>query len=127
MIRCFWLLNHRITEEQKSELKNKYNVGAFIFPPDSISRIWAAVPPVNYIPEQTLNEILSWFDTAESSDIAVVQGESTVSFRIVNYLMDNGITVLASVSDRCSEEHLVDGKLIKTSSFKHICFRKYER
>lgn len=127
MSKCFWLLNHKVTAEQKKELKDFFDVNSIIFPPEEIVNIWASIPPVNNIPDETINEIMDWLNNATSSDVAVVQGESTATFKIVNYLIDKGVLVLAAVSERCSEEKEENGRIVKHSFFKHVCFRKYER
>lgn len=127
MTKCFWLLNHDITEEQKEELRLRYNVDSFVLPPEIVAAYWAAIPPKNCIPDDLMCTIFSWLSSATEKDIAVVQGEPTAAFKIINDLLDRGVTVLAAVSERCSNENVIDGKSVKTSYFKHICFREYKK
>lgn len=125
MRRCFCLLNHQLLEVQRKDLEKNYGVNEFVVPSSTVSDLWGNVPTTEIIPDSYFDEIESWFDGISSSDVAVVQGEPTASFRIVSYLLNKGVTVLAGVTERKSIEKEQDGKVIKTSVFEHVCFRRY--
>ena len=123
--RCFWLLNHQILDVQKEDLEKNYDVEEFVIPTSSVSALWGCVPTTEIIPDSYFEEIEAWFDDVSADDVAVVQGEPTASFRIVSYLLNKGVTVLAGITERKSVDREVDGKVIKTSVFEHVCFRRY--
>lgn len=127
MIKCYWLTNHNITREQEHELRQKFSVDSIVIPPDSISELWKSVPTKDAIPEENILLVENWLSDISSEDIAVVHGEPTISFKIVNFLLNRDIKVLASVAERKSRETMADGRIIKESVFEHICFRAYER
>ena len=124
-VRCYWLLNHQLLEVQRKDLEKNYGVKEFVGPSSNVSDLWENVPTTEIIPDSYFDEIESWFGDISSSDVAVVQGEPTASFRIVSYLLNKGVTVLAGVTERKSIEKEQDGKVIKTSVFEHVCFRRY--
>ena len=69
--------------------------------------------------EKTAKEILQ---KAENADITVhVMGEMTFTYALISRLKAEGITCVASTTDRIAEEK--DG--VKTSKFKFVRFREY--
>ena len=127
MSKCYWLLNHKILQDQIDELGERYGVTSIILPPDSLSNAWSSIAPIKDIPEDIYLSVMKWFEDITPEDVAVVQGEFTITFRVVNALIDRGVTVLASVSERQSVESVKEGVVTKQSVFKHICFRKYKK
>lgn len=57
-----------------------------------------------------------------SPDAVMCQGEFTLSYSVINRLLEAGISVLAACSDRVKEEK--DGMMI--SNYKFIRFREYK-
>ncbi len=125
MRRCFWLLNHQILDVQKKDLKKSYGVDEFVMPTSAVADLWGNVPTSETIPDSYFEEIEAWFDDITPYDVAVIQGEPTASFRIVAYLLNKGVTVLAGITERKSVDRQQDGKVIKMSVFEHVCFRRY--
>ncbi len=124
--KCYWLLNHQILDIQKEDLRKNFGVGEFVMPTAEIAALWGSVPTTQTIPDSYFEELEAWFGDASSSDVAVIQGEPTASFKVVSYLLKKGITVLAGITERKSVDREQDGKVIKTSVFEHVCFRRYE-
>ena len=127
MNKCYWLLNHKITEEQKKELIDKFNVSEIVIPPVKISNYWSSIPAAEVLDDSDYESILSWLDNMSADDIAVVQGEFTLTYRVVNHLLDKGFSVYASVAERKSIEKIDGEVVIKQSVFTHACFRRYIR
>lgn len=127
MHKCYWLLNHKITDEQKKELADKYSVSKIALPSESIASYWASVPAVETLDDSDYGAIISWLSDMTENDIAVIQGEFTITYRVVNYLLDKGFSVYASVSERRSIEIKVGEVVTKQSIFTHACFRQYKR
>ncbi len=125
MIKCYWLVNHKITESQEDELRRRFGVDAIILPPENVAGMWQAIPVTERIPDGILDVVKDWFSTMDSSDIAVVHGEPTAMFSLVNYLLDKEVRVFASVSERKVIDVIQDGKVCKLSVFEHVCFRPY--
>ena len=59
-------------------------------------------------------------------NVVMCQGEFTLTHKLVNELMRNGIRVVAACSERVTkEEVLSDGTVRKDSIYKFVCFREY--
>lgn len=125
MRRCFVLSNHVLTEDQKKELKNKYFVEIIIEAPKDIASIWSQIPAYSDFNYSLLKKIIDWISNADPEDYAVVQGELTYSFYIVDYLLKNKITVLAAITERVSTEIIHAEYIEKKSIFRHCGFRPY--
>lgn len=125
MKRCYWLLNHPMLEVQKEDLKRNYGIEEFVMPSQTIASLWGNVPTSEVIPNSYFKEIETWFADISTDDVVVIQGEPTVAFKIISDLLKRGITVLAGITERKSVDKQLDGKVVKTSVFEHVCFRKY--
>jgi len=53
------------------------------------------------------------------------QGEFTFVFAVVSELKKHGVPTLAACSERCVNEHVLDGATQKTVTFKFVQFRSY--
>ena len=125
MKRCYWLLNHPMLEVQKEDLKRNYGIEDFVMPSQTIASLWGNVPTSEVIPNSYYEGIETWFADISTDDVVVIQGEPTVAFKIIADLLKRGITVLAGITERKSVDKQLDGKVVKTSVFEHVCFRKY--
>ena len=111
-MKTFVLLNHTLTEEQKTEL------GGEIFElPSELKKLWGQVPPdADYDGvQQHLKPILEW---AENADRIVAQGDFT-AFAVV--LQWAKVPVLVATSKR---EVIEEDGGKKTAIFKHVRFRQ---
>ena len=124
-VKCYWLLNHPILDVQKSDLEKNFGVNEFVMPSEDVATLWGNVPTSEVILEDYFKAIESWLKDASTSDFVVIQGEPTAAFKIVSYLLKRGVTVLAGITERRSIEKTESGKVIKTSVFEHVRFRKY--
>lgn len=122
---CYWLMNHECSDEQRKELHERFGVSKIIYPDDSIREFWHSIPCDDFIHSRILDQ---WMDCIHSDDIAVVQGDSTYTFYVVDALLRRGVTVLASATKRMilHEAEDADGSTI-TRLFRHEIFRRYSR
>lgn len=59
-------------------------------------------------------------------DVVMCQGEFTLSNRVVQMLLANGVKVVAACTERESEEYVdEDGTVRKISKFRFVQFREY--
>ena len=71
--------------------------------------------------DEKLRQIL-----AEKPDAVLCQGEFTLTYAVVEHLLEAGITVVAACSERVSEERQeADGHVEKVSVFRFQQFRRY--
>ena len=60
-------------------------------------------------------------------DVAMVQGEFTLTYALVQRLRSRGVQVVAGCSDRKTVEVFnSDGSVTKTAQFVFVCFRDFE-
>ncbi len=127
MNKCYWLLNHPPVQAQIDDLKANYNVVEILFPPKDVEGRWGSVPTTKEIEREFFIPFEEWFSTIDKEDVAVIQGEPTASYALITTLIERGIKVLAGITERKSCETTVDGRVIKTSTFEHVCFREYKK
>lgn len=123
-MKCFWLLNHTPTERQRNEIKENYGAVDIIMPKVDLISFWMNIPCTKEIGSDLID---SWLANIESSDIAIVQGECTYVFYVVDALLSKGVRVFSSVSERKVEEKREGEVIITNRYFEHKFFREYKR
>lgn len=124
-MRCFWLLNHECNEVQLRELHDCFGVGEIVYPSAELAAFWCNLPCRKELETDLLEQ---WMAGIRSGDIAVVQGDSTYTFFVVSELMDKGVHVYASVTERVAHEERTErGECRITRLFSHRLFREYTR
>jgi len=126
-LKCYVLLNHEVSDTQKNQLAEIYQVSEIVQPHLELKERWGNIPPVPEMDKRLMELAVHWFDSIDSSDIVFLQGESCHTFALVDYLLSRGIKVVASVTARKATEKKVGEKVIKTSEFVHTYFREYRR
>lgn len=118
--------NHTLTQEQITDLKNKYGEIELLELPEDLKRFWSKLTPNNY---QDICEDIDEYINNEFIDIIHLAGFTPAVvylIRINEYLIDEGeIKFIYSYSERISEEKEVNGEVIKTSIFKHKGWYNY--
>ncbi len=126
MSKAFCLLNHQLTENQKSELKEKYNISQIIYPTEELSKRWSQIPTTENIDMSIIFEIVDWLSDAEKKDVLIIQGEFGSTFMMVDYALKHDLIPVHAVTTRIAQESR-DGEIVKRQYiFEHVCFRKYE-
>jgi len=119
----FVLLSHTITDQQKTDAKNKFAIDAFeILPID----VWSQIPAEYKSVESSLvslkQKILS---ESSRGDYLFVQGDYGATFNMVQFAKEIGVVPVYATSIRKAYE-VVDGENITTvREFRHVRFRKY--
>lgn len=126
MAKCFWVLNHGITEGQQKDLIENYGVREISSLPPEMAEVWGNLPLEPFVDDSIIASLLEWLSCACSEDVIVVQGEPVYSFSLVNALLQKNIRVLAAVTARISTQKQVGDSIVKESVFKHVCFRQYK-
>lgn len=122
--KCYWLLNHEPTENQKEELRTRFNAQV-VFPSSDIVERWKNIPTNVSLDLDYFEPILSWVSQMENNDIAVIQGEMTATHYLIKELNNKNKRVFASVTDRVAKEERIGEKVIRSYIFEHKCFREY--
>lgn len=128
MKKCFVVLNHRPSEDQLKELRDKFKATEMIELPNELKRIWGQIPPEgSTYPSDHLTPITDWIKKqARTGDILWFQGEVASCMILRNYAREWSLLPLHATSKRESVEVVKpDGSVEKRSIFKHVNFRLY--
>jgi len=126
MPKMFLLFSHTLTQEQKEDAKNSLGVGEFIKLPPSLQELWSNIPPDIKDITSYLEPIKAWLkENIQIGDYALVQGDFGATCKIATFVKEQGAKAVYATTKRNVEEKLLDGKVIKTSVFKHIIFREF--
>ncbi len=121
------LFNHTITPVQEEQARLELGVELIVTPPAEISSIWAAIPPEAEGIRATLAPVMSWLDDqAVPGDFILVQGDFGACFLLADHALNRGyIPIYSTTERRAVEEHLDDGGVRLTHTFRHVRYRRY--
>ena len=126
MSNMFLLFSHKLTDEQIKDAKENLGVNEFIYLPEDLQYKFSNVPPeIEDIKEYSkdFKEFLK--NNAKKQDFILIQGDFGVVFQMVEFCKENNLKAIYSTTKRVVKEQIIDGKIIKTSEFRHIRFRNY--
>ena len=124
-MRMFLLFSHKLTEEQIEDAKN-LGIEEFIYLPKDLQEKFSNVPPeIEDIREYSKSFINFLKNNAKNNDYVLIQGDFGVVFNVVEFCKENNLIAIYSTTKRVVKEQKIDGKIVKTSEFKHIRFRRY--
>ena len=120
----YCLLNHELTPKQKEELHSSFGAKNIIYPPESISALWGAIPTEKELTKTHLEPFTGWLREARPGDTLVVQGEHSATFALADFALQKGLVPVCAVTERMTQEIKEGEKVIKKNVFEHICFRR---
>ena len=127
MKQLFLLFSHTLTKEQIKDAKNSLQVDNFISLPKDLQSLWSNIPANINILDDYLQPIKKFVKSkANQEDIALIQGDFGAVYEMVNFVKDLNIIPVYATTKRETKETKKDNKIIKTSVFKHIQYRKYK-
>lgn len=122
------IFSHKLTPKQKKEAKLYLNVKKIVKLPKESQKFWSKVEAQGNIDKSKLQKIADWIiKNSEKKDYVLVQGDFGATFYIVDFCLKNGRIPIYSTTERKVKEEKIKDKIIKSSVFEHINFRKYER
>ena len=121
------LLSHELTDEQRENALERWEVASFAAMPAAVARSWSEVPAVGEWDETWLDPVKAWLEQDyESGDIVVVQGEPAATMRMVTWLANRSIPAYYATTERkVAEQSAEDGSVITKRIFQHVQFRQY--
>jgi len=119
--------NHKLTEAQIADLKENWGVTEIINLPENLKALWSQIDPEATSFDVVLDVVTPVYKFADANDIsiAMVMGEMSASYKLINYLKSDGVFIVVATSKRISQEVTQeDGSVRKVNVFKHIMFRE---
>lgn len=124
MTEAYILFSHTLLQEQERELKNKFFCKKINYLPKNLQILWSNIPEDNDF-SNLFFDFLE--ENAKTGDYILIQGEWGITYKIVNFCFKKNYIPIYSFSKRISKEIIEQNTVIKTSYFKHIKFKKYEK
>ncbi|KGP75444.1 hypothetical protein JT05_10500 [Desulfosporosinus sp. Tol-M] len=127
-LKMLLLLSHELTDEQRKNARERWNIVSFESMPTTVAQSWGYVPAVGEWNESWLNPVKIWLEEIyESGDIVVVQGEPAATMRMVVWLAERSIPAYYATTKRkvMTEESAQDGSVTSKRVFQHVQFRQY--
>jgi hypothetical protein len=76
MKRAFILMNFPLSEQQTADLTANWGVSSFCYPPVTIKKIWAEIPPEATDIESLTQPVIDWLGIVGGNDIVVLHGDA---------------------------------------------------
>ncbi len=126
MKKLILLFSHNMTDEQKEDAKVSFGVEEFISLPNNLQIIWSNIPASLENLSDYLQPIRDYLiDNIESGDMVLVQGDFGATCAMASFVKSIEGEAIYATTKRNVEEKEIDGKIIKTSVFEHVRFRKF--
>jgi hypothetical protein len=124
-MKMFLFFSHKLTSEQIEDAKN-LGINEFIELPQNLQYLWSNVPPELEKLDEYIEPFKEFLEkNAKKGDFVLIQGDFGISCKLVTFSKEKGLIPVYSTTKREAKEIEKDGKIIKTSQFKHIQFRRY--
>ena len=122
------LFSHFLTERQKEEIFNVFNITQIIDPPDRVRETMRNIPPVLESIKDSLSFIIDWLKINLSpQDYVLIQGEFGATFLLVDAAFKLGGIPVYSTTKRIHKETREHEQVHIEKIFEHERFRVYER
>ena len=126
MKKMILLFSHKLTPQQIRNAQDSFGVNEFVTLDTNLQHIWSNVPSdlediVTYL--QPVRNYL--IEQIESDDVVLIQGDFGATHAMVLFVKSLGGEAVYATTKRNVVEKGIDGKIVKTSIFEHIRFRKF--
>jgi len=126
MKKLILLFSHNLTDVQKEDAKGSFGVEEFVRLSDNLQTTWSNVPADLEDLSDYLQPIRNFLiDELESDDVVLVQGDFGATCAIAGFVKSIGGVAVYATTKRNVEEREIDGKIVKTSVFEHVRFRRF--
>ena len=126
MPKMFLLFSHTLTQDQIEDAKENLKVNEFVKLPPNLQELWSNIPPDIKDISSYLEPIKEWLKNhINPKDYALIQGDFGATCKMAQFVKEQGAMALYATTKRDAKEQIIDGKIVKTSVFKHIQFREY--
>jgi len=126
MKQLFLLFSHGLTVEQKTDAKSSLHVDRFVALPPDLQRLWSNIPEDKKDITRYLMPLKYYLKLyAKQGDFVLIQGDFGGVYDMVNFSKSIGLVPIHSTTRRDSKEKTIDNIVKKTSTFRHVIYRRY--
>ncbi len=126
MKKMILLFSHKLTDEQKEDAKLNWSIEEFMALPNKLQTFWSNVPAELEDIEEYLEPIKDFLSkNIDKDDIVLVQGDFGATFKMASFINSLGGSAIYATTKRDVVEREIEGKVVKTSVFRHVRFRRY--
>ncbi|MDR1491139.1 MAG: hypothetical protein LBT05_00210 [Planctomycetaceae bacterium] len=125
MSKAYCLLNHALTANQLTELREKFFAAEIIYPPKELALLWSEIPTVSELTVGHVAPFVEWLSGAESGTVVVLQGEAGATFMLIDYCLQRRFVPVHAVTKRIARETRNGETIHRDYIFEHVCFRRY--
>ena len=126
--KLYLLFNHKLMEDQTADAYKTLKIDEIIYLPKELLEIWSNIPAEEEHIGYRLEEISQYFTQhLKAEDYVLIQGDFGATYLMVQKIIELGAKALYATTKREAVEKIINGKHVKTSTFKHIRFREYGR
>ena len=120
------LFSHTLTPEQKEDAKKTLKVDEFLSLPENLQKLWSNVPPEIENLDEYLEPIFNYLkENLKKNDYVLVQGDFGATCKTAAFVKNLEAIAVYATTKREVIEKKENNKVVKTSIFKHIRFRKF--
>jgi len=124
--RMILLFSHKLTESQKEDAIENLGVDEFISLDEKTQSIFSNIPPELDKIGEYLNPVKEFvLKNSVNGDYVLIQGDFGAVCEMVKFTKAQYLKAIYSTTKRETIEEKKDDKIIKTSYFRHVRFRKY--
>jgi hypothetical protein len=122
----FLIFSHTITQYQIKDAKNSLGIETFVYLPQELQKLWSNIPPDISDIGKFLEPIKNYLkQNLQPNDYVLVQGDFGATCKIASFVKTLNAKPIYATTIRDAQEKIIDGKVVKTSTFKHIMFRSF--
>jgi len=126
MRKMFLLFSHQLTPTQINDARYSWSIDEFVVLEDDLQKLWSQIPPELESLDGYLQPIKEYLkDNITKNDVVLIQGDFGGCYEMVNWVKQLDAIPIYATTVRNVIEKNVNGKIIKTSQFEHVRFRKY--
>lgn len=125
--KMFLVFSHKMNNKQLEDGRKSMNINEYVYMPDELQKVWNNIAPEKQDITDDVNKIIEWLEISmNQGDVVLVQGDFGATYKVVNYLKNNGRMVVYSTTKREAKEEIIEeGKISVHHLFSHVIFREY--
>jgi len=124
----YLVFSHELSEKQKNEVYEKFDVEGIFNMPDSLKAIWSQIPADIPSVSEYIEPVKEWLEkNICERDYILIEGDFGATYLIVKWAFSKNCKPIYATTERKVTETHVGEKIIVNRVFEHVRFRFYEK